>query len=57
MTTADWIKAAMSQPVFNIGQIDKTTARELDKLVKAGKLTKGKALWAGLCMKTVWEPA
>jgi hypothetical protein len=57
MTTAAWIETALSQPVYNIGQIDKATAKELDKLVRAGKLTKERWLWAGMCMKTVWAPA
>lgn len=56
MTSADWIAAALDRPVWDIGQIDKATRRELDKLVRDGKLWKERSLWAGLCLKTVWRP-
>jgi hypothetical protein len=49
-STEYWLNEAMTSAhgVWNIGQIDKATARALDKLVKAGKLVKSTGLFQGL---------
>jgi len=57
MTTQDWINVALSgKPVWNIGQIDKPTARALDKMVQQGVLEKDRAHWMHISpLKTVWH--
>lgn len=45
-TTAEWIEIARKGDVIvNIGQIDKVTARALDKLVRKGELLKWRGKW------------
>ena len=48
-------RALSGSPVWSIGQIDKETKRQLDKLVKIGALLKGRGHWQGISSaKTVW---
>lgn len=45
-TTDEWIEIARrGEVIVNIGQIDKLTARALDKLVRAGELLKWRGKW------------
>lgn len=45
-TAAEWIEIARKgEVIVNIGQIDKPTARALDKLVRAGELLKWRGKW------------
>ena len=57
-TTAQWIEIALSgELVVDIGQIDKATARELNRLVKAGKLARCRGFWSSMLvgpLKTIW---
>lgn len=57
MTTAEWVAVALSGvPVWNIGQIDKATARELDRLARRGVLVRGKYSFCNISRpKTVWS--
>lgn len=56
-TTAQWIEQALTGEVCNIGQIDRQTDAALNRLARAGRLTKERGLWAGLSLKTVWRAA
>lgn len=55
LSPSDWTDRALSgETVWNIGQLCPSTVRALDRLARQGRLVKGKALWAGLRLKTVW---
>lgn len=55
--TQDWIDTALSgESVWSIGQLDATTIRALDKLVKSGELAKSRLSFCGIsALKTVWH--
>lgn len=59
MTAQDWLNVALSgSPVWDIGQLDKTTKRQLDRLVRDGKLSKSKLCWMNLGRpRSVWHLA
>jgi hypothetical protein len=57
-TTEQWIEFALGgELVVDIGQIDKTTQRALNKLVREGKLARCRGFWCSLLigpLKTIW---
>lgn len=56
-TQAEWIEIAKTgaDGVWQIGQIDKATARALDKLVRQGVLVKCRGRFCGISpLKTIW---
>ena len=55
--TVLWVAQALrGSEVWNIGQLDAATVRELDRFVRKGRLAKSRRIWCNISgLKTVWH--